>query len=231
MPTRDTQGPPAPELLEPKDGAALACPIGKPIDVTLRWSSVSDPSGIARYDVELGRIPIYAAAPAETTTVVQVKGDQPQTTISSACGSSLRWRVRAVDGRENIGEWSRPGTFRVLTWQESDRTPPPIPTPLKPGAASASSPTSLYPCKATLEWTAVSDPSGIQGYLINLQRYDYASSTWKSIEPYYIISETRIDVSRWLSEGNRYRWAVQARDAVGNQSEASHFLYFNCPIG
>jgi hypothetical protein len=118
----DKTGPPAPTLLEPQDGAEIPSPTGQSASVTLRWSQVTAPSGIARYDVELVKRPDYPPLPI--TSTLQIEGSQPQTIISSGCGNSYDWRVRAVDSAGNVGEWSGSWHFRVLTLQETDQTPP-----------------------------------------------------------------------------------------------------------
>jgi len=224
----DKTGPPAPTLLEPQDGAEIPSPTGQSASVTLRWSQVTAPSGIARYDVELVKRPDYPPLPI--TSTLQIEGSQPQTIISSGCGNSYDWRVRAVDSAGNVGEWSGSWHFRVLTLQETDQTPPQAPTPLEPGSPYESKPTVLESCgQVVLRWEAASDDpngSGIQDYRVNLQQYD--DGTWAGIEPYSPIYETSIDVAEWLSIG-RYRWSVWARDKAGNQGDASAWLYFECP--
>ena len=221
-------GPPVPTLLEPQDGAEIPCPTGQSASVTLRWSRVTAPSGIARYDVELVKTLDYPPVPI--TSTLQIEGSQPQTIISSGCGDSYDWRVRAVDGAGNVGEWSGSWHFRVLTLQETDQTPPQAPTPLEPGSPYESQPAVLESCdQVVLRWEAASDDpngSGIQDYRVNLQQY--GDGTWEGIEPYSPTYETSIDVAEWLSIG-RYRWSVWARDKAGNQGDASAWLYFKCP--
>ncbi|MFB0537835.1 MAG: NB-ARC domain-containing protein [Anaerolineae bacterium] len=223
----DKTGLPSPTLLEPQDGAEIPCPTGQSASVTLRWSRVTAPSGIARYDVELAKTPEYPPVPI--TSTLQIEGSQ-QTIISSRCGDSYDWRVRAVDGSGDVGEWSVSWHFRVLTLQETDQTPPEAPTPLEPGTLYENQPAVLESCaQVVLRWEAASDDpngSGIQDYRVNLQRHD--DGTWKSIEPYFYIYKTSIDVAEWLSIG-RYRWGVWARDKAGNQGDTSAWLYFECP--
>ena len=226
----DTTGPPAPTLLEPREGAEISCPTGEPVNVTLRWEPVADPSGIARYDVELVEYPYYPFR--LTTSTLQIEVSQSQATISSECGDRYDWRVRAVDGAGNVGEWSGSWHFRVLTLSESDREPPPVPDTVGPGSDNPESPANLYPCdQVVLRWEVVSDPSGIQGYRVNLQQYVYTTGQWESIEPYFIVYETSVDVTEWLSIGWKYRWEVWAIDNAGNHGDPSPWLYFACPLG
>lgn len=98
---QDTQGPPAPKQTAPDNGSDLGC-VGS---VVLRWEAVSDPSGIDQYQVEVQRHSgdnNWTNAPGSIYT--GIKGTKKE--ISVDCGWEYRWRVRAVDGSNNIGDWS-----------------------------------------------------------------------------------------------------------------------------
>lgn len=100
-PTPDTVPPPSPRQIEPKNGSDLGC-IGS---ASLRWEAVSDPSRINQYQVELQRSvgdDDWSNAPGSVFT--NIKGTEIQ--IDIECGWEYRWRVRAVDGRGNVGSWS-----------------------------------------------------------------------------------------------------------------------------
>jgi hypothetical protein len=106
----DAVPPPVPTPLEPQDGAQIVCTEGAPASVALSWTPVDDPSGIARYDVAVVQ---YAHIYPYPFTA-QVPGTQSQTTISSECGYRYGWRVRAVDGADNVGAWSDEPGFSLV---------------------------------------------------------------------------------------------------------------------
>ncbi len=99
-PAADTTPPPAPELVVPGNGLTLACRGSQ----SMAWLPVSDPSGIARYEVQIerhagdGSWQIVSGSPFSA-------GDKSMS-IPVECGWTYRWRVRAVDGAGNIGGWS-----------------------------------------------------------------------------------------------------------------------------
>jgi len=103
-PTADTQGPPAPSLVSPTDGAGPDCG-----SVTLRWNAATDPSGIEGYYVKVEKVTGSFKSGAWTTTDTQY-------TIAVAwleCGQGYRWTVRAEDGEGNLGPWSNWRAFTV----------------------------------------------------------------------------------------------------------------------
>jgi murein DD-endopeptidase MepM/ murein hydrolase activator NlpD len=91
----DTTAPPAPTLIRPSNGSNLAC--NK--QVTLNWSAVEDPSGIAEYrwvlevmDNSETFVPLNSGSTSDTSVTVNLNG----------C-FYYRWSARAVDGAGNIG--------------------------------------------------------------------------------------------------------------------------------
>lgn len=104
----DKSAPPAPDLVAPANFSELDCLSGESIDVLFKWTPVSDPSGIAGYEIEsVLSIPGMSEFPARSTP-----GTQPQVTINLRCGGSYEWLVRATDGAGNVGKWS--AIYRVL---------------------------------------------------------------------------------------------------------------------
>lgn len=104
-PTPDAQAPPAPTLLDPVGDAALTCTS----TATLSWEPVSDPSGIAGYDVHLEEV-VFTRAPRswEWGPIGATHYDVPV-----SCGVRYRWTVRARDGAGNLGPWAAMETFSV----------------------------------------------------------------------------------------------------------------------
>jgi len=104
----DNTAPPAPNQLKPVNGVDLGC-IGSAM---LRWDAVSDPSGIAEYQVEMQRHAgdnNWGSAPGSVFT--GIGGGQKE--ISVECGWEYRWRVRAIDGEGNVGNWSGWFSFNI----------------------------------------------------------------------------------------------------------------------
>ena len=92
-----------------------------------------------------------------------------------------------------------------------DTTPPPVPTPSSPANGS------VVGCAATqtLMWTAVTDPSGIAGYYVKLER-EITTGNWQSAGGYGPVTGTQVDIN--IDCGIHYRWMVRAQDGVGNFS-------------
>lgn len=106
--TEDTQAPYAPKQLKPTNGSDLGC-VGSAM---LRWEAVSDESGIAQYQVELQRSPDESSWENVSGSPFTGAND-PNLEVSLKCGFYYRWRVRAVDGAGNTGDWSGWFTFAV----------------------------------------------------------------------------------------------------------------------
>jgi hypothetical protein len=106
-PPVDSSGPPAPSLRAPADGLSVGCKASQ----SLVWQPVNDPSGIARYQVQVQRHAgdkNWQSAPGGDQNV-----NDKTTSVSVECGWYYRWRVRAVDGAGNVGEWSGWSSFAV----------------------------------------------------------------------------------------------------------------------
>ena len=110
---RDTVGPPAPTPLEPQDEIEISC-LTDPTIVTLHWSEVEDPSGIAGYRVQLEVLDEGTPTEPTPTPIHTDLLSGTALATSLACDSGYRWRVQAVDGVENAGAWSGWSTFRIL---------------------------------------------------------------------------------------------------------------------
>jgi len=92
----------------------------------------------------------------------------------------------------------------------ADTTPPPVPSPAVPANGLE------LTCRATqtLVWLPVTDPSGIDGYYVKLERE--VSGNWQSAGGYGPVSGKQVDVT--VECGIRYRWMVRAEDGAGNYS-------------
>ena len=104
----DSEGPPAPLTKSPSDGLDFPCISS----LTLQWDTVTDPSGITEYRVEVeisadeGQWSAADGSPFTglSTTVLALQVE---------CGYTYRWRVQAVDGYRNSGEYSNWSNFAV----------------------------------------------------------------------------------------------------------------------
>ncbi|MCS7352265.1 MAG: thrombospondin type 3 repeat-containing protein [Anaerolineae bacterium] len=104
-PVIDRDPPPAPSQLSPGGQQNIPC-----APAQLSWNAVSDPSGIQGYDVVLERQSL------NNWVVEQSWKSIPATSVSfsPSCGRFYRWRVRAIDGAGNIGNWSEDAYFGVI---------------------------------------------------------------------------------------------------------------------
>lgn len=96
----DTTPPPAPTPAVPANGLTIACKASQ----SLVWLPVTDPSGIAEYQVVVQRHSgdnNWTLAPGGVISVTD-----KTTSVPVECGWYYRWRVRAVDGAGNVGGWS-----------------------------------------------------------------------------------------------------------------------------
>lgn len=101
----------------------------------------------------------------------------------------------------------------------ADTTPPPAPSPSNPSNGS------VVACASqqTLVWTAVTDPSGIAGYYVKLEK-ELTVGNWQSAGGYGPISGTQVNVN--IDCGLHYRWMVRAQDGAGNYSNWSSYSTF-----
>ena len=107
-PEQDTSPPPAPVQAVPANGLSLDC---KP-NQNLVWKPVNDESGISQYQVQAQRHSgdnNWTDIPGSVFNGISGK----QQNISVECGWYYRWRVRAVDGKGNVGPWSGWWTFAI----------------------------------------------------------------------------------------------------------------------
>ena len=101
----------------------------------------------------------------------------------------------------------------------ADTTAPPGPIPAVPADGLTLSCRS----KQTLVWQPVSDPSGIAGYYVTLER-EIKAGQWDHIRDWGPIQGKQLEIP--VDCGVRYRWRVRARDGagnIGNWSTPSHF--------
>ncbi len=110
--TMESQPPPQPHLLLPEIGSKSEA------EAYFDWEDVADPSGVS-YTLQV-------ATDANFTNIVLEEEGLPQSGYAMSEGEELAstkatapyyWRVRAVDGASNEGDWSPSGLFSVgFSW-------------------------------------------------------------------------------------------------------------------
>jgi hypothetical protein len=95
-------GPAAPSLLSPASGASVPEPL------TISWSAVSDPSGIAAYNWQVSTSSTFGTVILQNST-----NGQTQDTVSGLANGQYFWRVQAVNGQFVQGAWSAARSFTI----------------------------------------------------------------------------------------------------------------------
>ena len=111
----------------------------------------------------------------------------------------------------------------TITVNTRDTTPPPVPQPQVPGNGLHAD------CKSnqTLAWLPVTDPSGVRGYDVEIQRKE--SGSWKSYQYYDSLKDKQVSLP--VECNFEYRWRVRATDKEGNISAWSGWFTFVIDAG
>ena len=101
-----------------------------------------------------------------------------------------------------------------------DTTPPPVPPIVAPTGGAT-----LACDKVTLNWDAVSDPSTIAEYRVQVEQ-EITPGNWDPVSgsPWTGLSATELELD--LGCGGVYRWRVRAIDGAGNASDFSAWAEF-----
>jgi RNA polymerase sigma factor (sigma-70 family) len=104
-----------------------------------------------------------------------------------------------------------------------DTQGPPAPVPDSPTGNAA------FTCRSTvtLSWNPASDPAGVSGYIVRLQRLQVDDS-WGLEGEWGPMNGLEQDVP--VSCGGIYRWSVRARDGMGNPGPWSEWARFGIGI-
>ena len=104
-----------------------------------------------------------------------------------------------------------------------DETPPPVPPVVAPTGGV------VLDCEAvTLNWDAVSDPSGIAEYRVQVE-LEVTPGNWDPVSgsPWTGLGGTELELNTTtLNCGGVYRWRVRAVDGAGNMSDFSAWAEF-----
>jgi hypothetical protein len=202
--TMESTPPPTPGLLTPQYTSLTGT---QPL---FTWSPVTDPSGVT-YDFQIARNAGFSQL------VIFKQGlAQPQYQVSQSEAlpltkkdSPFYWRVRAVDGAGNAGNWTSAGSFYT-----QDSTPPAVPALLSPAGDSQAS---LQP---GFTWSPVTDPSGVT-YDIQVAR-DAAFAQLVIFKQGLTQTVYQVPASEALQMTKRtapYYWRVRATDGAANTSD------------
>ncbi|MBI2851389.1 MAG: IPT/TIG domain-containing protein [Chloroflexi bacterium] len=100
--TMENTPPPAPSLISPGDGDRLG--IAGDIKPTLKWSGVTDPSGVV-FNLQVATDPDFSQRILEKTAI---PGSRYILTAAEALPrGEYYWRVKAIDGASNESAWSQ----------------------------------------------------------------------------------------------------------------------------
>ena len=219
----DTQAPPVPTLVSPTDGTTT-----DDTTPTFDWSDVTDPSGVT-YTLEIGTL---TKTGLTTSTYTLTSGE-------ALSDGNYSWRVRAVDGASNAGDWSDAWTLKVETVPSPPPPPPPPPSPPEVDDVPPPVPSLISPADGenitdntpSLDWSGVSDPSGVTYDLTIAKDAGFTSivlqKTNLTASAYELTSDEALTI-------DTYYWYVCGVDGaknVGSWSENWSFTYTEIPNG
>ncbi len=104
----ETVPPPMPKPVSPEAGSKLGL-VGNTV-VTFSWTAVEDPSGVD-YTLEVSPSPEFTGAVLRKDGLAQTQ--YILTTDEALPDGSYYWRIRAVDGAGNEGDWTNGQLFKV----------------------------------------------------------------------------------------------------------------------
>ena len=190
--TVDTALPPVPALVTPTSAKVIT-------DSTpyLDWSDVTDPSGV-HYELQVDNDAGFTSPEFSRSSV-----NASSCVVTTVLPDTLYyWRVRAVDGAGNQGNWTAARSFTV------DTGIPPVPVLASPSNGKA-----IIDSTPWLDWSDVTDASGVHYQLQVDNNADFSSlafsRTW--------INSSSCVVTTVLADGTYY-WRVKAVDGAGNAS-------------
>jgi hypothetical protein len=130
--------------------------------------------------------------------------------------------VMAYCGVESLPVIAAPPTPTYTpTAVPEDNTAPPAPSQVSP----IGGPTLPCASQAILDWNAVTDPSGIDEYRVQVEQ-EITIDNWQSIpgSPFTNLSATELSIP--VDCGIKYRWRVRAVDNAGNLGPFSAWALF-----
>jgi len=192
-PPRDSTPPPTPSLFSPTNGTITNDNIK-----TFKWSAVSDPSGVT-YTLQVDNDSDFTSPEINPSDLTDNAYTPPY-----LAEENYSWRVRAVDGAGNLGDWSTVWTLLI------DTTAPAAPDLLRPADGALTNDNT-----PTFRWTAERDSSGV---IYTIQVDNDADFTSPEVDVSGITENTYTPFA--LADEN-YSWHVRTVDGAGNASSWS----------
>jgi len=205
--TVDTVPPPAPSPQAPLNGA-----VTNDSTPTLRWTAVTiENSWPVTYGLQVDNDPDFSSPEVDQSGLA----DNTYTPIIELVDDNYSWRVRAIDGAGNVGEWSIVWNFLI------DTTPPGAPVLVWPENRE-----NINDGTPILDWNTVTENSLPVTYYVAVSDncefpYENRNSGWITADSW--------EVSPTLPESVWY-WRVKAKDNAGNIGAWSEDRWFRVDI-
>ncbi len=187
----DTISPEAPVIIGPGNGDTVTNPTP-----TFAWKTVSDPSGILRYELDING------------TINKIEGNTTEYIPSSLlANASYTWKIRAIDKDSNTGAWSQIYALNVDdSYNDTEG-------PVAPGLITPYDGENLDSANPVFKWESVYDMDGIDHYEIQIGA-DIYNTGKKTNYQSPVLMETDST------------WKVRAIDVNGNTGEWSNTRTF-----
>jgi parallel beta-helix repeat protein len=201
--TIDTVAPPGPSLQAPLNGTTT-----NDSTPTLKWTAITtENSWPVTYGLQVDNDPDFSSPEIYQSGLA----DNTYTSITELVDGNYFWRVRAMDGAGNVGEWSIVWSFLI------DTTPPGAPMLVWPENGE-----NINDGTPNLDWSIVAENSLPVTYYVAVSDnyefpYENRNSGWIMADGW--------EVSPTLPEGVWY-WRVMAKDNVGNTGAWSENRWF-----
>ena len=199
----DETPPSVPTLVFPENGASSY------VTSTFKWNEVNDPSDVY-YSLQVSKDSMFSTIVLEKTMLCQPKYAVLKGEALSP--SVYYWRVRAIDGLHQAGNWSDIWSFTAA----GDNQPPE-----KPGIPSGPSRGGVGD-----EYSYSSSTTDVDGDEIRFL-FDWGDGT-QDYTTWYKSGETGVALHYWEEKGT-YKIKIQAEDEHGYESEWSDPLSISMP--
>jgi parallel beta-helix repeat protein len=191
--TIDTVAPQAPSPQEPLDGTLTNDNMP-----TLVWTAITtENSWPVTYELQVDNDPDFSSPEIDQSGLV----DNTYTSVTELVDGNYFWRVSAVDGAGNVGEWSVVFGFLI------DTIPPGAPVLVLPENG-----VNINDGTPNLDWNTVPENSLPVTYYVAVS--DNSDFPYENVNSGWTINDGW-EVSPTLPEGVWY-WRVMAKDNVGN---------------
>ncbi len=208
--TLETNPPSTPNLFLPNNNSLTTA------EVHFDWSNATDMSTPVTYNLQIASDQNFASLALNKTGIMNSQYILTKDEITAAhfSNAAYYWRVKAIDGADNEGEWSSAWIFYISV--------PSTPSLILPVANTEAE------IPIHFSWQSVASLSPPLTYQIQIAKNpDFASLA---------LDKTGVTLSEYLlseNEGSKlennttYYWRVKAIDGVGNSSDWSTTDYFH----